>query len=129
MKTLDHTVLTTSGRAAASASETPAGHGQHLPGGHADQLGVATSRQQRAHLVADRPAVDAVTDRVHRAADLEAGVVRRARRRRVEAHPLHDVGAVDPGRRHPDPDLAGSRLRVGDVGQHERRSVAGLAGW
>ena len=32
------------------------GHRQQLPGGHAHLLGVAPAREQRAHLVADRPA-------------------------------------------------------------------------
>src|SRR4051795_10071657 len=82
MNTLDQTVQTTSGSAAAVASSTPAGRGsscpagtatraavprpppgrrgQTPPGGGGDPLGVAAAGEQRAPLVADRPAGDAL---------------------------------------------------------------------
>ena len=62
-KTLDHTVQTTSGRAAASTSRHAVGHRQQLPGRHPHLLGVPAAGEQRAHLVADGPAVDALTER------------------------------------------------------------------
>lgn len=41
-------------------------------------------------------------------------VLRRARRRRVQALSLEQVGPVQPGSRDVDDDLAGSRSRIGD---------------
>ena len=56
MKTLDHTVQATSGRAAAVTRSTPAGSGITCPAGTATRVGVAAAGEQRAHLVADLPA-------------------------------------------------------------------------
>ena len=43
----------------------------------------------------------------------------RAGRRGVVARALVDVGAVEPGRAHPDEDLAGAGLRVGMLGDDD----------
>ena len=86
---------------------------EDLPGVDADLLGVPATGEQRADLVADRPQVDPFPDRVDPAAHLEAGVLRGAGRWWVEAHPLHDVGTVDPRGGDGDPDLAGTGLGVG----------------
>ena len=53
-------------------------------------------------------------------AELEAGNVRRAGRRRILALPLHQVGPVDAGRMHADANLvqAGLRHRPLDRAQH-----------
>ena len=81
MKTLDHTVHATSGSAAASTSETPAGTGISWPGRDGDVVGVPATGEQRAHLVADRPARStSVAERGDRAAALEADDLRGARR-------------------------------------------------
>ena len=56
---------------------------------------------------------DSVADRHDLAGELEAGDVLRASRRcRVEALPLHQVGAVDAGSTHGDEQLARARHRV-----------------
>ena len=70
-------------------------HGQQLPGGHPHLLGVPAAGEQRAHLVADRPVVDALTERLDDPAHLEPGDLRLAGRRRVVALALEQVGAVD----------------------------------
>jgi hypothetical protein len=57
------------------------------------------------------PARDTGTERDHLAGDLEAGNIRRARRRRIEALALHDVGPVDAGGRDLDQDFALGRCR------------------
>ena len=125
-KTLDHTVQATSGRPAASTSETPARHGQHLLGGRDDPLGVAATVEEGADLVADLPLLDAVTDGCDATADLEARILRRARGRRVVAEPLHDVGTVDPGRHDVDEHLPGTRDGVGHLVEDEAVGVSGL---
>ena len=48
---------------------------EQLAGRHADLLGVAAARQQRAHLVADDPAVDAVAHGIDDAGDLQPGIL------------------------------------------------------
>ena len=63
MKTLDQTVHATSGRPAASTRSTPAGTGITWPAGTATRVGVPPTGQQRADLVADRPALDALAER------------------------------------------------------------------
>ena len=95
MKTLDQTVQATSGSAAAVDQVDAVGHRHHLPGRHGHPLGVPAAGQQRAHLVADRPARRRPRRARRSAAALQAEDVRGARRRRVEALPLQEVGAVD----------------------------------
>ena len=68
-------------------------HRQQLAGRDRDALGVAAAGEQRAHLVARRPVAGAVAHGADGAAALQPEVRRRARRRRVEALPLQDVGA------------------------------------
>ena len=83
MKTLDHTVQTTSGRAAASTRSRPAGTGSTWPAGRRPARRSRPS--QRAHdPVADLPPVDAVADSGHDAGALQAEDVGRAGRRRVD---------------------------------------------
>jgi hypothetical protein len=102
-------------------------HRQQLALRHGHLLRVTAAGQQRAHLVADLPADDARAQRGDPAAALQPGIRRRARRRRVEALPLHDVGRVDPGRHHVDDHFARSRHRVGHLGEleHVRPARAG----
>ena len=67
---------------------------------------IAAADHQGHHAVAELPALDARSQRHDFAGDLEAGNIRRARRRRVEALALHHVGPVDAGGRYLDQDLA-----------------------
>ena len=92
---------------------------QELTGRHRDQLGVAPAGQQRAHLLADHPVGDAVAEGDDAAGALEPGVGRGAGWWVVQAHPLHDVGAVDGGRRDLDEHLTRSGDGVRDVGGDE----------
>src|SRR5690606_9272490 len=95
---------------------------QQLRRGHGDLLRVPAAREQRAHLVADLPALDTLAERGDPAGALEPDDVRRAGRRRVVALPLQQVGAVDRARHHVDDDLARARDGVRDLGplQHFR---------
>ena len=103
-----------------------AGHRQHLLGRRHDALGVAPAVDEGAHLVAHLPALDALTERRDASAHLEARVVRRAGWRRVVAHPLHDVGAVDARGDDVDEHLAGPHLGVGHLVEDEAVGVSGL---
>ena len=111
MKTFDHTVQATSGSAAAVTRSTPVGHRHHLAGGDRDLRRVPAAGQQRAHLVADGEALDALAERGDGAAALEADHARRPGRRRVVALALEQVGAVDRGGGDVEHDLAGRRAR------------------
>ncbi len=113
MKTLDQTVHATSGSAAASTRTTPAGTGSSCPAGTAHLLGVAAAGEQGAHLVADRPARDALAEAATSPLHSSPGYSRRTGRRRVEALALHEVGAVDAGRDDVDEHLAGAGGRGG----------------
>ena len=62
MNTFDQTVQATSGSAAALDQVDAGGHRHHLAGRDGDALGVPAAGEQRAHLVADRPAGDALAD-------------------------------------------------------------------
>ena len=104
----------------------PGRHRQQLTSGHAHQLGVPPAREQRADLVADRPALDPVAQGLDRAADLEPGHVGFAGRRGVVALPLQHVGTVDPGGGDPHQDLAGGGLGVGHLAEHQGLGAAEL---
>ena len=125
-KTLDHTVHTTSGSAAASDQRHPVRHRQQLPGRHGDPLGVPAAGEQRAHLVADRPARRRLAERLDDPAHLEPGDVRRARRRWVVALALQEVGAVDARGDDVDEHLAGPGRGGVDVREDERFGAAEL---
>jgi hypothetical protein len=70
--------------------------------GHVYPLGVTTAGQQGAHLIAGLPILHSGTDFSNHTGDLEAGYFTDARRRRVEAHPLHHVGPVHARGHHID---------------------------
>ena len=125
-KTLAYTVHAVSGNAAASVRPTPAGTGSSWPSRHHDLLGVAAAGQQRAHLVTRPPAGDAVADGPDPAGAFQARVRRRARRRRVAALPLHQVGAVDTAGGDLDDHLAGAGDRVGYLKPAQDVGFAGL---
>ena len=125
-KTLDHTVHTTSGQRRRIDERHPLGHRQQLPGRHPHLLGVPATGEQGAHLVADGPAVDALTERLDDPAHLEPRDVGLAGRWRVVALALQQVGAVDSGSRDPHEHLAGARGGRVDVGEHQRVGAAEL---
>ena len=94
----------------------PRERGGHRDGGalvHDEPLGLPAAGQHRHHPIADREAGGAGPEGDHLAGRLEAGDVdRRARRRRVEAGALEEVGVADAGGPHRHRDLARARLRV-----------------
>ena len=112
------------GQAGGVQQRHPGGHGQQLPDGDGDLLGVAAAGEQRADLVADRPAGDALAERRRSAGALQAGVGRGAGRRGVEAAALQQVGPVDGGRDDVDEHLARARDGRVDVGEDERLGAA-----
>ncbi|MNI36886.1 hypothetical protein D3C73_909530 [compost metagenome] len=82
---------------------------------------VAAAAQQGADPVADGPAADAFADRLDLAGDLQPQHVRSARRRRITALALDDIGTIHPGGAHADADLAGAGR-----GQGAQRRAQGL---
>ena len=106
----------------------PAGLGPGEPVGDRDrhplvdhgQLGLAAPADHGHHPVALGEAVDVGADGGDLAGQLQPGDVgRAARRRRVAPLDLLQVGAVEPGRRHPDQQLSLPRLGVGPFGHHQ----------
>src|SRR4051812_11806486 len=80
------------------------------------ELGLPAAADDRHDAVARGEAVRPGAARDDLAGELEAGdVLGRARRRRVDAAPLHHVRPVDAGGLDADEDLAGPRLGVGVV--------------
>ena len=86
---------------------------EQLARGDGDLLGVPPAGQQRADLVADRPAVDPVAELRRCARSPRARVRGGAGRRVVVALSLHDVRAVHPRGDHLDDDLSGSGIGSG----------------
>ena len=107
LPTFDHTVQATSGSAAASGQGQPGRHRQQLAGRDRHPLRVPAAAEQRAHLGADRPAGHPVAERGDPARALQPRVRRGARRRRVVALPLQEVGPVDRAGDDLDEHLAG----------------------
>jgi hypothetical protein len=85
-------------------------------------FGVAAAVGERRHVVADGPAGRAVSKSYDLARDFEAEKIGRARRCRVEALALHEVGAVDPRRLDADQHFPGrgARHRATARNQHLR---------
>ena len=102
------------GHAARGDEVERVGHRRALRRGHGEQLGLPATTGDAEHARAERGRGDAVAVRDHLAGELEPGDVGgRARRRRVEAGALHEIGAVEPGAVHPHEHLTGSRLGIG----------------
>ncbi len=99
---------------------------QALRRGHGAVLGIGAARRQRAHGIAHLPAADARAQRRHGAGGFETGQIRRARRRRIEAGALGDVGSVDARRRDLDQQLAVLGLRHRPRRRHQRFGPARL---
>ena len=98
--------------------ERERGRDRHEHGArHRHFLGVAASGEQEE---------DALPGALHLARRLEAEDLRGARRRRVLALRLQQVGAVHGGRAHVDDDLAGAGHRIRRLAPYERFGSAGL---
>jgi hypothetical protein len=94
---------------------------------HHDLLGVGAARDETIDPIARRVAARARAHRVDHARVLEAGDVRRhARRRRVEAGPLHQIGAVHARVLHADPHLPVPGFGDRDVAKSENFRPARL---
>ncbi len=81
-------------------------------------LSVSPARHQRADALSHAEALD-VADGDDLSADLESRNVGGARRRRIFAHPLHDVGAIDARGGYPNQDFTGARLWNGSRDEPE----------
>ena len=101
------------------------GHREELTGGRGDLLGVAAAGEQRGDAIADAPVLHVGAELDDRARDLEAGDLRRTRRRVVEALPLQEVGAIHSGGVDSDEDLVRPDLRGGDVGELQCLGISG----
>ena len=103
----------------------PGRHGQGV--GLMDQavLGIAAAMGKRADQRARNVAGDAGADGDHLAGDFEAGQIRCARRWRIAAFALGNVGPVHARSGHLDQDLAGARLRHGARFERENFRPAG----
>ena len=103
------------------------GHRQQLPRRDGDPLGVPAAGEQRAHLVAHRPAGHALADLADHAAALQPEDVAGALRRRVEALALHQVGPVHGRRDDVDDHLAGPAHRIGHLADQQDLGSTGRA--
>ena len=93
-----------------------------MRGRDAHVLGLRAAADDAEHAVAGLESGDVGAGALDDARELEPGDVGRdARRRRVEAGALHQIGAVQPGTVHPDEHLVGARLGTGAVGDDELR--------
>ena len=90
------------------------GHREQHRLGHDHLFGLSAAAADGHHPGADREPGGALTQGLHRAGELEPGDVRRgARRGRIEALPLEQVGPVDAGGGHRHHHLTGSGNGVG----------------
>src|SRR5207249_5220537 len=102
-------------------------HGEALRRRRDTVLGIAAARHQRAHVLALAPAAHVGPDRGNGPGHFQAGNIRRARRRRIPALPLHHVRPIDTGGRDLDQDLAASRLGPRALHRDEHVRVTRLA--
>jgi hypothetical protein len=86
-------------------------HRQNAFGRRGAELGIAATGNQRAHLIAHTPSADALAQFGDRAGHFHAENLGRARRRRITARALRQIGVVQPRRGHLDQHLAGFRHR------------------
>src|SRR5882757_1801311 len=90
----------------------PFGYRHQLAGGDGDAFGIAAAGEQRAHLVADFPALDARADGGNPTAAFQPEDGRRAGWRRIVPHALCNVRAIDARGDDVEQDLAGGWHRV-----------------
>jgi hypothetical protein len=90
------------------------------------ERGVSTPAKQGADAISDMPAVYALADLIDLSGDLKAQDIGGTRRRRIEPLPLEEVGAVHPGRPHPNANLARTCHWIGAISdlQSCRRPLA-----
>ena len=94
-------------------------HLQHLPRRHHHLFGIAAAGEQRAHLIARSHATDALAHLEHLARALQAEDGASARRWRVAARALHQIGAIDGGGFDADAHLPGAEFGDRGVGPGE----------
>ena len=90
--------------------------GEQLCRRHSDLFGVATTGEQRAHPVADLPAVHALAELGNDTGAFEAEDLAGSRRGWIHALPLHQIGAIDGGGGDVDDDLPALRTWVRYLG-------------
>ena len=121
--------MNASGIAAASAKDRLGRHPHRFPRMHHHVLGVGAATHETEDAVAQRELGDVLAQRVDLAGVLETrDVLRRSGRRRVGAHALEQIGAIDRGRAHADAHLARAKetgdrhlAKVEDLGPAELR--------
>ena len=128
MKTFDHTVQATSGSAAAVTRSTPAGTGITWPAGTTTRSAYPPPASSAHTSSPTAQPVTPVAERRDGAAALHPDDLGGAGRRRVEALPLQQVGAVDRGGGDRERDLARARLGVGQLGDGQDVGATGPGG-
>jgi len=92
------------------------GHRQHLVLVHHHEFGVGSSTHQAHDPVARLPAGYVRTQALDLPGVLQPwNVLRPAGRRGIGAFALEDVGPIEPGSLHPNPDLPGARIGRGNL--------------
>ncbi len=103
------------------------GNGEGKVRRHDDAIRVAAEAGEGDDAIARAMRRHARSNRIDDARDFVADDDRRLRRVRIESDPREDVGEVDAGRAHRDPDLAVSGRGIRGLAQlqHVGRAVAG----
>ena len=89
-------------------------------------LGVAAAGQQRHRALAVPPAAHRRADLDHFAGAFQPEDRRRTGRRRIEALPLQQIGAIHRRRAHANADVVRPELRTRNLADVENVLVAGL---
>jgi len=95
------------------------------PSRHHDLLGVAAAGEQRHRTLSELPAGHRGAALDHLAGALEAEDLGGTGGRRILPLPLQQVGAVDRGGGHPQPEVAGAERGRRHLGEAQHRLVAG----
>jgi hypothetical protein len=93
---------------------------------HGAEFRISAAIGQRADLAPDEAGIHTLADCDDGPGGVEAGQVRSAGRRRIEAASLLDVGAVDADRLDLEQDLAGLGMRLGAPGLAQHLRPAGM---
>ena len=92
-----------------------------------DVLCIGSAADQTEHAISDRDVAHPRAERIDLSGELETGNVRWAiARRRIRAHALEKIGAVDGGSAHPHAYLTARRLGGRHVAQLENLGTAEL---
>ena len=89
-------------------------------------LGVSAARYQSHRAIADFPPGCSGADCGDFASDFHPDDLRRARRRRIEALPLEQVGAIDARSADANQDFVGLDRRLGHLADFQRVFIAGF---